>query len=283
MDKYVVCAADGNVADLLVSFVGSLKDVAKWKSEILILDYGIEEPLAKNLKDQGVSLVQPERQYSLTIDRFASMAGINVENATFAMWDADVWFCGPIDELFENDPQDTLWVTIDCIFQPAVQIAAVQPMARKFCEKYIKKVVQRYYNILQVGFVYGKKQGFKQLAEYITRKFNGGFLVDCFWADTTAFNWYAAEYPEKIQVVEPTLNCLPIFKPIRVAENKTFWLNKGYPLLQTNGEPSFQTVSQQLVSALHMAGPTRKSPLYSEYAFAYNYPELQRKWEGILL
>lgn len=77
------------------SFIASLKELAKYKGEIVVVSFGLSKFIQDKLINYGIQVIQGNDTFQ-SISEFASQnAGI------YAVWDADVYFQDNIDEIFE--------------------------------------------------------------------------------------------------------------------------------------------------------------------------------------
>lgn len=101
MDRYVVTGFDDNYwPSWGSSWILSLKEFAKFKENILVVDLGLSSLTKHKLSKFGVYVLPAKGEGQLgifkTIIDFASnYSGI------FAIWDVDVYFQKPIDDIFE--------------------------------------------------------------------------------------------------------------------------------------------------------------------------------------
>lgn len=104
MKKYIATGFDNTYWTYWgASWLTSLKDLAKYEGEIIIIDYNLSSSAKAKIKDMGVNLIPStsnKDSYRYNTIRIISELA-KKENAIFAYWDADVYFQDKIDEIFD--------------------------------------------------------------------------------------------------------------------------------------------------------------------------------------
>lgn len=101
MDRYVVTGFDDNYwPSWGSSWILSLKEFAKFNDNILVVDLGLSQSAKAKLSDFGAYVLPAKGKGRLGIFRTISDFAADYPGI-FAVWDADVYFQKPIDEIFE--------------------------------------------------------------------------------------------------------------------------------------------------------------------------------------
>lgn len=103
MDRYVVTGFDdGYWMNWGASWIISLKELAKFDENILVVDLGISQPVKKKLAELGAYVLHGNGNGKGRQGIFQSISEFAVKYpGIFAVWDADVYFQSPIDSIFD--------------------------------------------------------------------------------------------------------------------------------------------------------------------------------------
>lgn len=90
-------------ADFGSSWIYSLREVAQYKGEIIVIDFGLLDSSKNKLKEKDVKIIVNKGEGDLRTRTIQELARFSKSNkGKFIYWDADVFFEGNIDEVFEE-------------------------------------------------------------------------------------------------------------------------------------------------------------------------------------
>jgi hypothetical protein len=95
------------------SWIYSLREVAQYKGEVVVIDFGLLDSSKNKLKEKEVKIIESKEEEKedirrKTLQEIASFSKKNKGN--FVYWDADVFFEGNIDQVF-NEINDKIILT----------------------------------------------------------------------------------------------------------------------------------------------------------------------------
>ena len=277
-DRWIVTSADRHFRDFIVAFVASLRDVARYRGRIGIIDYGLTQGQCDALKGQGVEIIRPRRGNELVIDRYLTIAERFADDpdATICYFDADIWFTEPFDELFDDRQlhcgqlaaAKDVW---ECDYYYSCAPESVHPAVRAMLDQ----VKARFGQSLQAGFIGGSSGAWLRLTDLLVALLEKGFAADRWGTDALALNFYATLYGHRFRLLPITYNAPPAWGV--VAEGERFYATKfTYDGLHEASDGAV------VVKAIHRTTPFRGPRHYEELAFEQVHPELFRRWSRLL-
>jgi hypothetical protein len=264
---WVVTCADHHVyEDLLVPFLGSLISLAEWNGSIAVFDYGLSKAQVTRLKNLGVAVKAVKRRHTVTLDRFIHMREFATENSgIIGQWDSDVWFTGPLFELFETYHkfhQGRLLCNVDSTFQQS-NFSVADNRDCMATVKWILEAVQRVLGqILQCGFVCGDSQIIASYCRYLEKVICDGQFRPTWNSDTVGLNYFYYHHPDLVDIVDNRYNCLIDCSPLPL-KNHFF-------------------IDELEIRALHVTSAWRGTPEGKQYLFQTVYPALYEQWRAKL-
>ena len=262
METVIAIAADNNAyLEMVVPFVASLRDNAKFKGPICVIDYGISQPRKRRLEAVGCTLMPPLKKHYICLDKVATVAEYG-DDVCYCLYDADIWFAGPIDGLFSLS-QARLVATFDawvCTFLYDCLLPKSVPVFRELMHRHLTK----YRWAMQSGMVKATRDGFRELAAMQSRVLKSGFANDDYGADTVALHILYDEKPDFTDVCDIAVNCVPKWQGFRRL-SPTEWRVEDHP-----------------IAAIHYTGDYRANLDHKNFSSAYNFPERHAYWLGLL-
>lgn len=262
MEHWIVTAGDTKFYDnLLTSFVASLRENAKWKGNIGIMNYGLTPHQTWTLEKNGITVIPPAYKYKALIDdRFTTIAQhFKGREAQIATWDCDMWFCREVESIFQMLKPNQLSCTYDSTFQ-GFMTGCVNPSMHESVGKIISSVREDITHVLQGGFIAGDSNAWDHFSGYQDTIINLDICYDAFGVDMVALNMFKHFWPERVNVLGVEWNCLPEWQIKR--QDGQFYCHE----------------TEEPLRAIHVSSPNRKGPyMYNTY-----YPEEFNKWLGLL-
>lgn len=258
MEQWIVTAASSNFYDnLLTSFIASLRETVGWEGNIGIMNYGLTPHQVWTLKNNNIEVISPAMKYKALIDdRFTTVGEyFKNRNAQIAEWDVDMWFCGPVYEIFDILKPGRLASTYDATFQGFMN-SCVNPQMQKQVGRYVEKVKMDVGNVLQGGFIAGDSQSWYTFSGYQSTIIDLEIGYDVFGIDMIALNLYKYFYPDRFQVMGVEWNCLPEWT------------------ITKEGDKFYCRETEEPLRAIHVSSPHRKGP----YMYQTYYPEAFELW-----
>jgi hypothetical protein len=266
-DQWVVtCADDRAYEELLVPFLGSLFSLAKWQGRVAVLDYGLSPKRVACLRRFGVEVETIPRLTFVNLDRFMHLGDFCRRHpGIISHWDADMWFCGGMGELFnhfERQFGQSLVCCLDRVFQRSCYGVAADAQALRELKKILRGVRRKHGNILQCAFLCGTSSVFAEFCDYL-RKWILRQEGEPVWnSDTVALNFYYHEHPDRVRIVPPIYNCLPDWWP--ELRGKRFFLE------------------DRRVRVMHVSSPYRVDGSGTSFRFQTLHPRLHKRWLAAL-
>lgn len=263
---YVVTASDSQGFEkMMVSFLASLKERARWKGNIIVIDLGLSSKQKHILEKLGIEVIKSIKltdSSNFMCDRYEAISEFaKNRKGIYAHWDADIWFNHPIDEIFETAEQsDKLLCTLDCVRQSFVHGVVPNEELRKKVEDVLNKFASNQKDkLLQGGFICGNSKHWANFASLQKMIIGTGFSCDQFGVDSLALNLFGNYFPQSVKVVDIIYNCTPDWQPIWNGENFIY--------------------EDRIIKCLHVTSPYRKK---QELLFQEKYPNEYKKWSQIL-
>jgi len=186
----VFTSANSGIAPLLVEWIVSLRKLAQYSGEVMVMDYGLGEPILELLQAFDVRIIKCKARRAIVVDRYVDFIP-ELERRpdhVFAHFDADIWFQDGIDEIFEIAA-----IAQGCLFSADVSWYKQPYIGKSWSElgKYYKKIdriIAKYGGTIQGGFSCGTGailgRRFKQFREMLRR----GRIPWRYGSDQYAFN-----------------------------------------------------------------------------------------------
>jgi len=257
--RTIVTCADSNIYNtLLVSFIGSLKENAKFTGEIAIIDYGLHPLEVARLKELGINVVPAlDTSRPIISDRFTSLSALFKEGL-IAEWDCDVFFCDSVDDVFEYAEPGKLTCTFDATYQYFLS-ACVHPDYQPKIKKILDQVVGiNGGHVLQGGFIIGDNKALSRLSTLQDRLIKYKIGYDVFGIDMVALNLLQHFQPDSIKTCGIEYNCLPDWN------------------LYKQGDDFYADQGEVKLKAIHVSSPHRNK----FYSFYSHYPEIYREYQN---
>ena len=260
MEKHVATSCDSTGFKMLVPFLASLRGVAKWAGNVLIIDLGMNRKQVDSLTGLGMSVIPAKKDLeAIVCQRFDTLADYASSHpGIYAHWDADVWFTGSIEAVFDL-PSDRLSCTIDRTRQGFVS-GVVPNKPQAIAVDFLLDAVQRTHSqLLQVGFVCGGAAALRHFANVQRFLIKSGFAADAYGTDTLALNLMSSINPDVLNVVDIGWNCIPDWQPE--------WRDGAFHC---------GTIP---IKVLHQTSPWRNN---TAYGFKSHYPDSFQAWRAKL-
>ena len=262
METVVAIAADDRVyGEMVIPFFASLRDNARFNGKVCVIDYGLSERRKRKLVDAGCFIMQPLKKHFLCLDKVATVAELG-EDVCYCLYDADIWFASPIDELLAL-PSDRVFATFDawvCTFL----YDCLPPKNRPAFQRVMERHLAKHEWAMQSGMVKSARQGFRELAAVQTELLTSGFANDAYGADTSALHVFFDRRPELAASCDISFNCVPKWE--------------GFRRLS----PTEWRVYDKPVATIHYTGDYRARKDQEHLSYRYNFPERFSHWSGIL-
>lgn len=263
MENWVITAGSTNFYNnLLTSFIASLRETAGWNGNIGVMNYGLTPHEAWTLRQNGIEVIPPSMKYAALIDdRFTTIADFfSGKKVRVATWDADMWFCQPINEIFYLLKPNQLACTYDSTFQGFMN-ACVKEDMQPIVGECISRIREDITHVLQGGFIAGDADAWTHFSGYQDSLIELGICTDSFGVDMVALNLMKYFWPDRVQVLGVEWNCLPEWG------------------IRKEGEHFTCSETEHPLKAIHVTSPNRNQPYYK---YEQYYPEEFQKWRGIL-
>jgi FkbM family methyltransferase len=256
---WVVTSSDSRAYEsMLVPFLASIRDVAKWAGKIAVVDYGLTDGQLQKLKELGIIIFKKANHYrSLVCDRYFSVYDAMSDNDLYAIIDADIWFNESIDDLFENY-DNKLHCTVDCNYQGfIIGVITDETIRAKYKQLIAEKVLPlNNGKPLQAGFIFSNKEALGKFTKTIDFIINNKIADDTFGTETLALQVFFANEPDAFNVGDIRYNCIPDWRPAKIGNRFVF-----------EGE---------IIRAIHRTSPYRSN---NEWAFATYHPDINSRWQ----
>lgn len=123
-----------------ISWIASLKELAKYQGTILVVDFGLPKPIKNELKELGAFLL-PGKGSSHRVGILNAIGEFAAKYpGVFAIWDADVYFQSNIDEIFDLANHKILATEypgfVACSHDQFVKIGNIQKLATSFNDSF---------------------------------------------------------------------------------------------------------------------------------------------------
>lgn len=198
MDHYVVTGFDElNWSSWGESWIISLKELAKFEDNILVVDFGLTTQIKKKLADFGVYLLPGDN----TKNKQSAILQATAEFAAkypgiFAIWNADVYFQHPIDEIFSLT-KEKIAITNDNGFYAACHDDLI----------WLREIQEA------TSFVCGDVFVFEYLKQFFQHRY---IIVDETWNFTNVTKLHSL-------AIQKVIHPLDDIKPLLVNKGVLFW------------------------------------------------------------
>jgi len=262
MEKWIVTAGSTNFYDnLMTSFIASLRETAGWEGNIGIINYGFTPHEVWTLRLHGIQIIPPVMKYAALIDdRFTTIGNFfKDKNAQIGAWDSDIWFCQPVDDIFDKIRPGALCATYDATVQGFMD-SCINPNSREIVGKHIDEIRKDIGHVLQGGFIGGDSQSWYMFSGYQDTMIDLEIGYDAFGIDMVALNLFYKFFPDKVDVLGVEWNCLPEWT------------------IKQKEDGFYCRESEESLRAIHVSSPNRVKP----YLYQTHFPEEFEKWSQLL-
>jgi hypothetical protein len=196
MNTLVFTSASADMSLMLAEWAISLRRLAKYTGDALVLDYGLPVRMVTALHAWGIRTVKCVDRGCIVCTRYIDAAPIlrkDYASHVAAHFDGDIWFQAPIDALFDIAVQQAS----GCVFSPDVGWFT-QPFHgdTSFAADYAHKIQlirDRYGGTIQGGLSCGLASNLAHKYEQFSQLISTGALKLEYGADQFAFNWLFQE------------------------------------------------------------------------------------------
>ena len=231
--------------EMLVPFILSLRSTG-YDGHVVAIDGGLSERKRALLREAGVHLAPASPDHDLSYGRYLEVARICAGNPSLekvALYDADIWFCSNVFDLFEHVREDKLYVCRDPVFCSFIYEPLIGPRREENTRRVFDDVVARYGGALQAGLVAGPPSAWAAFAASLEAHAGriGTDFRRQFGIDSTFLHLWAAEH--EVGLLPETQNLI-----------SKRGITESYPPGQL--EPIWMA-SGDAVRALHLCGDVR--------------------------
>lgn len=244
--------------EMLVPFVLSLRRT-DYRGYVVVLDYGMSERKRAILEREAIIVAPALTGHELSYGRYIEVARICAGNpnlAKAALYDADIWFCAEMFDLFAHVRDERLYVCPDPMLSSFIDAPLIGPRRGENARKVHGEILARYGGALQAGLVAAPVATWAAFARHLEDCAGriGTDFTPCFGIDTTFLHLWAAEH--EVALLPETQNFIT---KRGVAE--TFDPARRQPIWEMAGET---------IRAMHMCGDVR---FYDRWRFYANHCE----------
>src|ERR1043165_946275 len=222
----VFTSANESVSSMLIEWIISLRKLACYSGEVLVLDYGIGQATATLLSKFDVTLIKCKPAKSIVVARYLDVIPLLKRRpaSIFAHFDADIWFQDRIDEIFE-----IARITDGCLFSADVHwytqghIGSSRVGARQYLDK-VQRIKSRFNGTIQGGFSCGTGQNLAKRYIAFRALLKSGRLPWNYGSDQFAFNLLFDEENDRADFFDWNGIGADTFK-----QNGVWWSKRGFP------------------------------------------------------
>lgn len=256
----------------LIGFIASARENACWKGPIFVIDYGLTSEQKKALENQHIQCIPALNRRPVYLDRFTTLAAYADPDATLALYDTDIYFLAPIQDIFDQSEHlEKLLLCLDPWLCTFVEESVVnKPGNLEKVSQWLLELNRRHRKhphimvSLQAGFLCGQTHHFTAFSETQEALIRSELLLNRFGTDTATLLHRYHHQPETMHLLSTAYNCLPQEEGLAYSTKGTLLLNK---------EP---------VKAFHFTRKFRDNPDYHTWSYGYNFPEQLKKWTALL-
>ncbi len=213
-EPWVVTVSDANFFPWIAAFVGSLRDIACFRGQVAVIDYGLTETQRDLLESSCVTLLAPLREQARVIDRYLTIAEYfsDRSDCLVAHFDADIWFGGSLDRLFNHPKlrEGRLGAAIDVI--PCnYYFECTQPEHHPCVEQLMMDVRNDFGEALQAGVIVGHNNAWSIYAQQLRHLLTAGWIRRPWGSDALALNLFARDLPDSFTLLPITWNAPPLW------------------------------------------------------------------------
>jgi hypothetical protein len=255
MKPLVFTSANNDMSLMLLEWLVSLRHLAAYGGEIVVLDYGLTGRTRRALASFDATVIPCEERDCIVCDRYIDVIPLllgNYRNHVVMHSDADIWFQSPIDRIFDL----AISLSDGCVFSPDVgwftQPSHVdEPLTRIYEEK-VRLVRERYGGTIQGGFSCAAAMHLARKYQMFQEMITQGLIRREYGSDQFAFNW----------LFDPEMDCADAHLWNCIGTDAV--LDDGVWYSRRNGR-------RQRINGLHVVGESRGDPTR---LFRNNYPAL---------
>jgi len=222
----VFTAANESISSMLVEWIVSLRRLARYSGEVMVLDYGLSKSSIGLLSRFDAKTVPCKSGNAVVVSRYVDAIPILADrpNCVFAHFDSDIWFQDSIDEIF-----DVARITPGCLFsadvgwytQPFLGLnSSIQPAYR---EK-IQRIKTKYGGTIQGGFSCGTGANLATRYAQLRKLLKAKEVKWEYGSDQYAFNLLFDEKNDRADLFEWNGIGSDTFK-----QNGVWWSKRSFP------------------------------------------------------
>jgi lipopolysaccharide biosynthesis glycosyltransferase len=260
MNKYIFTCFDSDFFNNFgIQWLSSLKEIGKYKNNILIIDFGLSEKEVNILSDMGVIIIPAVNKYNaLVVDRFVSLKNFMRDNdGIYCHMDGDMWAQDDINELFNFVNDDKLYCTFDKNWMHLDNVKDRNNVGKY--NELLKKVIREYGYTLQAGLIVGKRNEWLEFINYMEDKIDSREISSFYGADQLCLNLFYVE-TNKVSVIDYIWNCI----------------SDWFPELKGN----FFYINNKKIKMIHWVGGFRGRSI-NVFDFKMRFPDIYNKWNKI--
>jgi hypothetical protein len=225
MKTLVFTSASADVSLMLMEWAVSLRRVARYAGDVLVLDYGLSPAVVRALEGWGIRTIRCIDKGCIVctryIDAIPALRG-EYRAHVAAHFDCDIWFQAPIDGILALARRQSA----GCVFSPDVGwYTQCHHGSASSAADYFRKIAflrERYGGTIQGGLSCGLASNLARRYEQFAQMISGGTLPLEYGADQFAFNWLFD--PELDSADAHLWNCV---QADAVFEDGVWYSNKG--------------------------------------------------------
>lgn len=232
----LVTPINNRLGDFVVDFLISARTTGGHEGPLVLIDYGIKKKVRQVADKANVTYATPRDTISnhVSIDRWSQYANVLdevVDTEYAALFDADIWFQRPIEDVIEHIPENGI------LFGPGGKrrepFWGPEHLKKEFRRR-ANFIAQNYNGVLNCGFMAGKtdilKERMLEYRQYITEiNFDKQKKA---WDQSV---WQYLFDPDRDSMKGTTFNTIP--------------RTEDFPVLDRNGDIAY---------VIHLAGRTRR-------------------------
>jgi len=192
MKRLVFTSASADMTIMLAEWVVSLRTLARFTGEILVLDYGLNDTVVRALDAWSVRTIKCIDRGCIVCTRYIDAAEVLVRDYSShlaAHFDADIWFQRSLDGLFELAQRHVE----GCVFAPDVKwftqpFHGIPDNAVAYAAK-VQEIRRRFGGTIQGGMSCGPALNLARRYSEFADMIRDGRLKQEYGADQFALNW----------------------------------------------------------------------------------------------
>ena len=244
--------------EMLLPFILSIRKT-DFNGRFFVLSYGLSSLKRTLLEANGITVWEAVDPIGLPIGRYIEAARLlehHPDVEKLALYDADIWFCNPRFDLFEQVSGDRIHATTDPLFCHFVIAPLIGDNREALTQSVVTEVMARHGGALQAGLTAGTRAAWANFAVHIQQcmKRIGTDFQDCFGIDTTFLHLWAAE--DGVSLLSETQNFISKRGLEEVFDGQT-------------GQTHFIRLGER-IRAIHMSGDIR---FFNRWRYYANNPD----------